>query len=354
MKNQKTERKIKQIAYGSIFFGCSLIFTGFLILLIQYNVISFSEKQSNIDNSYIINLDFQEPYQEYFDVSLLDDSKKNKEIKFGFQLFKSTTNYIGPNNGNAKKIFSGNNLSCNNCHLYGGTKKFAAPLIGIIQRFPQFRGRENKLGTIEERINGCMERSMNGQVMPEDGEEMKAMISYLEWLGRDAPKDGKIEGTGFLAITIPNRAVDLVNGKKIFNNMCSVCHGIDGKGEKQPKSNIYKYPPLWGDDSFNNGAGMNRVITAANFIKGNMPYGTTFDTPVLTDEEAYDVAGYINQQNRPTKSNLELDFPDLKRKPVSTPYPPYVDDFSIEQHQLGPFQPIMNFYKEKFNMVKTK
>lgn len=354
MKDQKTERKIKQIAYGSIFFGSTLIFMGLLVLLIHFNVISFNSNYNDIDNSYVINLDFQEPYQEYFDVSLLDDSEKNKEIKFGYQLFKNTANYIGPNNENAKKIFSGNNLSCNNCHLYGGTKKFAAPLIGIIKRFPQFRGRENKLGTIEERINGCMERSMNGQVMPENSKEMKAMISYLEWLGRDAPEDGKIEGTGFLAISIPERAVNLNNGEKVFKTMCSVCHGLDGKGKALANSNTYKYPPLWGNDSFNNGAGMNRVITAANFIKGNMPFGTTFDAPVLTDEEAYDVAGYINQQNRPTKPNLELDFPDLKRKPVSTPYPPYVDGFSVEQHQLGPFQPIMQYYKEKYNMIKTK
>ena len=70
--------------------------------------------------------------------------------------------------------------------------------------------------------------------------------------------------------------------------MCSVCHGINGDGEKLPNSNVYKYPPLWGENSFNNGAGMTRVITAAQFIKANMPYGATYDYPLLTDEEAYD------------------------------------------------------------------
>ena len=110
----------------------------------------------------------------------------------------------------------------------------------------------------------------------------------------------------------------------------------------------------YGDNSYNNGAGMTRVITAAQFIKGNMPFGTTYDAPVLTDEEAYDVAGFINSQNRPKKANPEKDFPDLKKKPVSTPYPPFADNFPIEQHQMGPFQPIMNYYKQKFKITKTK
>ena len=88
---------------------------------------------------------------------------------------------------------------------------------------------------------------------------------------------------------------------------------------------------------------MTRVITAAQFIKANMPFGTTSENPILTDEEAYDVAGYINQKIRPEKGNRDKDFSDLKKKPVSTPYPPYADNFSVEQHQLGPFQPIIEY-----------
>ena len=102
------------------------------------------------------------------------------------------------------------------------------------------------------------------------------------------------------------------------------------------------------------GAGMTRVLTAMRFIKGNMPFGATAEFPILTDEQAYDVAGFISQQERPIKANLEVDFPDLTKKPVSTGYPPYVDDFPINQHQLGPFQPIMEFYKQKYNITKTK
>ncbi len=293
-------------------------------------------------------------YDRNYDVWVLDNSKENKEIKYGFKVFRNTSKYLGPGRENAGMAYAGNNLSCTNCHLGSGTKPYAAPLIGIIQRFPQYRGRENKIGTIEERTNGCMERSMNGSMMPPDSKEMKAMIAYMNWLGRYAPEDGKIEGQGFVEIEIPDRGVDPENGKRVFSSHCIICHGSNGQGTKSVDEFAYQYPPLWGKDSYNDGAGMTRVLTAAQFIKANMPFGATYENPVLTDEEAYDVAGYINQQERPEKANREKDFPDLKKKPVSTPYPPYADTFSLAQHQLGPFKPIMDYYKNEYNIVKSK
>ncbi len=340
---KKTTEYRRFIASVCGFFGC-LIILSVVLLLFYFEAIpkDLFKSVENSSNIFYMN----------YDVSLLNESKKNREIKYGYDLFLNTPKYLGPDAENPEMAYSGNRLSCNNCHLFAGTKPYSAPLIGIIKRFPQFRKRENKMGTIEERINGCMERSMNGHVMPPDSKEMKALISYLDWLGRYSPDDGKIEGQGFLKVEIPNRPVNLENGAAIFKLKCSVCHGIDGQGVKDENSYIYQYPPLWGDDSFNNGAGMTRVITAAQFIKGNMPFGTTYNAPILTDEEAYDVAGYITQQNRPIKNNLEIDFPDIKKKPVSTPYAPYADDFSVEQHQLGPFQPIMDYYKQEFNINK--
>ena len=98
-------------------------------------------------------------------------------------------------------------------------------LIGIINRFPQFRGRENKIGTIEDRINGCMERSMNGNPLPPNGIEMQAFVAYMEWLSRYAPEDGKVKGAGYARINIPNRRVDLEKGEKLFLKKCASCHG---------------------------------------------------------------------------------------------------------------------------------
>lgn len=292
-----------------------------------------------------------EIYQMNYNITKLNQSKTGQEIKYGYELFVNTPKYLGPD---VRLAYAGNRMSCNNCHLSAGTKPYAAPLIGVVQRFPQYRGRENKMGSIEERINGCMERSMNGSGIPVKSKEMKAMVAYLNWLGRYAPKDGKIEGSGFVKIEIPKRRVNLVHGKKIFTKYCITCHKEDGQGVRSTDGLTYRYPPLWGNDSYNNGAGMTRVITAAQFIKGNMPFGTTYRKPTLTDEEAFDVAGYINQQLRPVKPNGEADFPDLAKKPVSTPYGPYADTFPLEQHQLGPFQPIMEYYKKKFNTNKSK
>ncbi|WP_242203565.1 c-type cytochrome [Aestuariivivens insulae] len=328
-----------------IYFGALLALT-FIFMLYCFDVLPQHVFKSKFGPSKL--------YYMNYDVSQLNDSKDNDLIKYGYDVFSNTPKYIGPDNGDPKMIYQGNRLACKNCHLDLGTKPYSAPLIGIIQRFPQFRGRENKIGTIAERINGCMERSMNGKALPEDSKEMKAIIAYLNWLSRYAPKDGKIKGNGFLKIKIPNRAVDLDHGKAVFTKHCIVCHGEDGQGVMAADGYAYEYPPLWGENSFNHGAGMTRVITAAQFIKGNMPFGTTYDAPTLTDEEAYDVAGYINAQERPKKSNPEKDFPDLKKKPVSTPYPPYADNFPVEQHQMGPFQPIMEYYKEQFNITKTK
>ncbi|MBM1105979.1 c-type cytochrome [Aurantibacter crassamenti] len=321
-----------------LFVACTLLWFWF------YDVFKHNENDTSNMGIYAMN----------YDVTRLNDSDENKIIKTGFEVFRNTSKYIGPASTKTEKTYAGNNLSCSNCHLWSGTKPYAAPLIGIKQRFPQFRGRENKIGTIVERINGCMERSMNGIVLPTESEEMLALIAYMNWLSRFAPADGKIKGQGFVKIDIPDRAVNLIKGKKVFNANCIVCHEKNGQGKWLANGMAYEFPPLWGNDSYNNGAGMTRVITAAQFIKANMPYGATYENPVLTDEEAYDVAGFINQQSRPEKVNRNKDFPDLKKKPVSTPYPPYADTFSVSQHQLGPFKPIMEYYKSEFNIVKSK
>ena len=325
---------------------CILILSFAFIFAYTYY---FRKSNSNTKTAFIDKV-----YEMNYDVSSLDNSSESQAIKHGYELFVNTPKYLGPDNGTPEMAYAGNHLACNNCHLFAGTKPYSAPLIGIIQRFPQYRGRENKIGTIEDRINGCFERSMNGRKLPEDSKEMKAYISYLTFLSRYAPKDGTIKGQGFTKLKIPDRAVDLKHGETVFKANCVVCHGPNGQGLKPADSSGYLYPPLWGNDSFNNGAGMHRVITSAQFIKGNMPFGTTYNATVLTDDEAYDVAGYINSMQRPKKANLEKDFPDLLKKPVSTPYGPYADSFSVEQHQMGPFQPIMDYYKNKHNLIKTK
>ncbi|WP_188619038.1 c-type cytochrome [Christiangramia forsetii] len=142
----------------------------------------------------------------------------------------------------------------------------------------------------------------------------------------------------------------------MFIKECSVCPCENGKGQRLANSaEGYQYPPLWGPDSYNNGAGMHRVITAAQFIKGNMPFGqATWDNPKLTYEEAYHLAGYINSFERPEKRSLEKDYPDLKLKPVSNPYGPWADHFSATQHKYGPYPPIMDYYQREYGITKKQ
>jgi thiosulfate dehydrogenase len=274
------------------------------------------------------------------------DDPFGKLVKYGYALMVDTANQIGPAVTDPAKRYSGNNLSCQSCHLKAGTQAYAVPLVGVWGQFPQYRGREGQIGTLEERINGCMERSMNGQVLPLDGLEMKAFLAYMKWLSTGIPDGAKLIGTGSKSVKEPGRAADLDNGAKIYASTCAVCHGKDGLGQRAATGAGYQFPPIAGPDSYNNGAGMTRILTAAAFVRHNMPLGTTFEAPLLSDADAYDVAAYINSLARPSKVNLEKDFPIKMQKPVDTPYGPYVDDFPPEQHKYGPFEPIRAKLKE--------
>lgn len=278
------------------------------------------------------------------------------DVKYGYELLTETPKYLGPQAEKPEMRLAGNNLNCTSCHLEAGNKRGSGSWAGVTKRYPSFRGRSNAMGTIEDRINGCMARSMNGKMLDTKSKEMRGMVAYMEWLGDGMPKDKIKSIAGFAKLEIPDLAVDLNKGKAIFTKHCTECHKEDGQGVKfDDFKDGYQYPPLWGDDTYNDGAGMHRVLTSAQFIKANMPYLlASVDKPVLTDKEAYDVAGYINSFNRPVLENKENDFPDRKLKPVSTPYGPWDDDFSAEQHQFGPFPPIIAYYKEKYDIEKSK
>ncbi len=286
----------------------------------------------------------------------LPRGKKGNRIKLGYLLISESSKWMGPQALIEDQRYAGNNLACKNCHLENGRQAGAGSWVGVTKRFPQFRGRENKIGTIEERINGCMERSMNGRALPIDSREMKAIVAYMEWLSEDVPEERVAEFKGYPKLDIPEMVADPMIGKSVYEAECQLCHGADGQGiPLADTTKGYQYPPLWGQDTYNQGAGMHRVLTAAQFIKYNMPYlQADADNPKLSDEEAYHVAAYINSFDRPMKSNPERDFPDLKLKPVSTPYGPWEDDFSPEQHKYGPFQPIIAYYKETFGIKKSK
>lgn len=281
------------------------------------------------------NLTLSIPYD--FQVTPFPDTIEGKLAAYGKQLITETYFYIGPDSNNP---IAGNHLACTNCHLNGGTKPFAAPYIGLNAVFPHFIGREGKIESLEERINGCFERSLNGKTIDASSQEMRAIVTYMKHLSTGVPIGKRIYGQGLTKLETISRAANPVNGAKIYEQYCIACHGDHGQGIPGVVGNRkggYIFPPLWGQDSYNDGAGMARLLTAASFIKGNMPLGASADNPILSDEEAYDVAAFINSHPRPIKINKEKDYPDLTKKPKDSPYPPYADSIPQSQHQLGPY-----------------
>lgn len=266
--------------------------------------------------------------------------------EYGERLIRHTAMELGSGQADPALRFTGNNLACASCHLDSGQMPGTLSLLETAANYPKFSARDGIEGDLADRINGCMTRSMNGRPLEKDSIPMRAMVTYIEELGRRFAAMGAEQRASSdpPAFVEPARMASIDSGAVVYENRCRICHGANGEGLKATGAlaNGYLFPPLWGDDTYNNGAGMARVLTAARFIKARMPLGK----PTLSDDEAYDVAAYINAQQRPVMANLEKDYPDLKRKPVDSPYPPYADPFSQEQHRMGPFAPIREFYKQ--------
>ncbi len=277
------------------------------------------------------------------EVGALPNDAFGSQVRRGRDLITATYAHIGPEVSDPAKRFAGNNLACSNCHLEAGTKKFGLPIFGLFGLFPRYSSRLGADITIEDRVNSCMMRSMNGRELPTDSAEMQAIVAYIKFLSSGVAPGQVLSGLGAGAMPELKRAADPVRGKAIYANSCLACHNTDGSGIRRslPTTDLgYMVPPLWGPDSFNDGAGMARLITAANFLHFNMPHGADYLNPQLSVEQAWDVAAFVISQPRPEKAGLDKDFPDLLKKPVDTPYGPYADGFSERQHKYGPFAPI--------------
>jgi cytochrome c peroxidase len=274
--------------------------------------------------------------------------EKGDLVRYGALLMTDTYAQLGPQVKSEKMRFSGSTLNCTSCHLDRGTKQFGLPLMGVSQAYPQYRALDDQVQGLEKRINGCFERSLNGRELPADSREMKAMVAYVDWLSKDMPKD--VAGLGTPTYEGPSRKADVKNGERAYDEFCLSCHGQDGNGYQSMSagsSGSHVVPALWGANSYNDGAGMNRLLTTAAFIQGNMPLGAAWSRPAITTEDAYDVAGYLSSRKRPQMSGLEKDYPKLEKKPADAPYPPYGDDLSQERHQYGPFQAMKATRKAK-------
>lgn len=216
-------------------------------------------------------------------------------IAYGYRLIAETYAVIGPEVGDSALRFAGNNLACRNCHLDVGTNRAAMPLVGIVRTFPKFSDRDQRVISLAERINECMTRSMNGRRLPDESREMNGFLAFLRYIG---------EPTAAHAELAPAAALppDAARGAEVYAASCAACHGVDGLGKRNGPigdARGYEFPPLWGADSFNDGAGMDRYVRIVGFVQRNMPRGVDPQHPVLTLQQAWDVSAYVISKPRP-------------------------------------------------------
>lgn len=263
-------------------------------------------------------------------------------IQYGRELVSNTAYYLGPR-GKVMPITNG--MNCQNCHLEAGTRPWGNNYGAVASTYPKYRARSGGVEDLSKRVNDCMERSLNGKALDKDSKEMRAFIAYIEHLGRDVEKGKKPEGSGIYELELPATALDTAAGKTVYHAKCASCHQADGQGLKAEDGIVYTYPPLWGEHSYNQGAGLYRMSRFAGYVRYNMPQGASFLYPQLTDEEAWNLAGFVNSQPRPGL-DLSADWPKIEEKPFDHPFGPYADPFSESQHKYGPYGPIKAFYKK--------
>lgn len=223
------------------------------------------------------------------DKSSFPPGELGEMVRLGEQLVNNTNTHP------LTKRFVGNSLSCTSCHLDAGRHPRAASFIGVAAAYPAFSPREAKVITLEDRILNCFIRSQNGTRPPNGSKASVAIATYITWLSTGTPikmNDARPLGPNYLKpLAPPDQSASVVRGKALYVERCAICHGDAGEGSEEG-------PPVWGEDSFNDGAGLSKVPKMASWLKVAMP----LDDADLSDQEAFDIAAYVNAQKRPSFS----------------------------------------------------
>lgn len=239
------------------------------------------------------------------------DSMVAARVVQGYRIFRQTGRYAG--------AFVGNGLTCGNCHLNAGQRDRGMPLVGVAAVFPEYRARSGRLISLEDRVRDCFERSMNGTPPAFDSPVLLSVAAYVAWLSTGQPTGRSPAWRGRNTIAkaaqVPVARLDTAAGHAVYRRVCVACHGADGQGVDL---GIVRPGPLWGPRSWNDGAGMARVYTAAGFIRYAMPLNAPGS---LSDREAQEVAAWINAQPRPAYARKAQDYPSSAVPPDAVYYP---------------------------------
>jgi thiosulfate dehydrogenase len=234
------------------------------------------------------------------DASTLPAGPHGEAIARGKELFLRTPELLPQ--------YAPGNVSCGSCHLDGGQRPGAARLVGVHARFPKYMDRTGAVIPLHDRVNYCFTRSLSGSALPVESREMSDLLAYLAWLSVGVPVGEHVEGEGMPPM--PPLTGDAQRGRALYAQKCVVCHAEDGAG--RPGA----FPALWGAGSYSVGASMAREERAASFIRQFMPQTAPGS---LSDQEAFDLAAYINGQPRPDSPGKEGDWP-TGDAPADVPY----------------------------------
>lgn len=252
--------------------------------------------------------------------SALPAGEFGKTVKLGEQIFTHTHEFAGK--------FVGNELTCASCHLDAGRRTNSSPLWGAYPAYPAYRSKNGHVNTFAERMQGCFRFSMNGKAPPLGDPVLVALETYAYWLSKGAPLGEKIAGRGYPKLPPPAQKADYARGAQVYTQHCAVCHGADGQGQKSNGSTVF--PPLWGAQSFNWGAGMHEIQNAAGFIKANMPLGLG---GTLSDQQAWDVALFMDSHERPQDPRFNGSVAATRKKYHDSPNSMYGE--TVDGHVLG-------------------
>jgi thiosulfate dehydrogenase len=274
-----------------------------------------------------------------------------EEAAYGREIIKNTARLLGPM-GSVRKV-AGNRMNCQNCHLNGGEKDFGISFRNTFTKYPEYQARQGKLVTLADRINNCFERPMNGKPLEVESREMRALLAYYRQLSMGKRIGEEVWGDSLNSFVVfSKRAADPKRGAILYSSQCANCHGANGEGKLTPDRIEFVYPPLWGNESYNEASNMHRNIKLATFIRANMPLGATAKNPILDPEQAFDLASFINDSSlHPRPKTRWNDYTNISEKPIDYPQGPFRDKFSEEQHRLGPYLPIIEFLNSENRAV---